>query len=759
MYKIVAGPSRLEASPPYLEPMPLLDGTGPKIRIPNHITSTKAQLLFSMVDAAPLAQVLLDNKGRVVIWNKAAEEMFGYTKEAAIGQRLENLIIPKEYRGQHRKGYKRFARTGLGNVVQKSVQVIACCQKEERIPVELRISAVKIKGKWYSIGILEDVSERNRLDRLEKEILLAREANIAKSEFLAGMSHELRTPLHGIIGLVDLLLGVIVGKPSRKMLEDVLASATNLLSLINDVLDLSKVEANRVELDQVPFRFESLLKETLAILDVQAKEKTLDLRCNCGQDIPDLVGDTRRLRQIITNLVGNAIKYTQLGEVVVDAQLDSENASQAMLHIQIIDTGLGIDEDNLKKIFEPFVRGETHGATGTGLGLSITAGLIKAMGGSIEVESEIGIGTTFHVYLPFSVASADHIEGINQMQMHDTLRTELSVRNNLFNAMRILVAEDVKINQKVIKEILKRQGAKYVIAPNGDDAFKAYQESILRKLFSEHGKAHIIDKIGAEAFNAFEVKILRDYVNANDLDSTDSLSLEAVLNLPQETEPPFDIVLMDMQMPIMDGLTATKAIREFEKLIECKPVIIIAMTANAMKGAQESCLGAGMDGYISKPFRLDDILIELIRLELIAVPIVGAALPVVAPENGKIDIDKLPLIDRNVLGAYGFSKLEENDVFTDFLNSTHDCIKPLQDTIEQKQSSSLRDAAHSLKSSCRSIGAIRMQERLQLIENLGIDFHEKKAPINWDMAASLLKLLLEDWKQTMAEVNHVTVAK
>ena len=718
-------------------------------------------LYTSLVDNLPVYVIRKDLEGRITFVNKPLCQLLRLPLDQVVGK-TDFDLYPEELAQKYREADLEVLESGK---VFKAV--------EENQTAKGTIYAEVIKCPLYGhdgapIGlqvVFWDVTERKEAEvlRAQKQDALkaakeaAEGASRSKSEFLANMSHEIRTPMNGIIGMTEVLLNTSLNSQQREYAMLIHQSADSLLGLLNDILDFSKIEAGKLKLDPHPFHLRDAVGDTLQTLGTRAAEKNLELAYHIPPETPDrLIGDMGRLRQILINLVGNAVKFTDEGEIVVDVALESAEGEELMLRFSVRDTGVGIQEESLGTLFDPFTQADsstTRSYGGTGLGLAICQQLVELMGGRIWVESEKGRGSTFS----FNV----RLQRDHELKRAQPGPAELET----LHAMPVLVVDDNSTNRRILEEILKSWGMEPIVANgagtaleildaaakdgrripiaaidlmmpevDGMELARKIQErpnldrprvlmltssatpprsaerraaGIVRCLTKPVKQSDLFDAI-TEALGVAAADPSRDAVIVSSplapplrklrvlLAEDGRINQEVAINMLRQRghevvlaengriavetfetdEKGFDAVLMDVQMPELNGYEATRAIRD-----RGGDLPIIAMTANAMKGDREKCLEAGMDEYIAKPVRSRELFRVLER----------TTGPAPGQDEGSPDFDAAEFLDQ--LGDSALARRLIGFFFEDSATA----LEEIQLALDGDDSEAAHRAAHGLK--------------------------------------------------------------
>jgi PAS domain S-box-containing protein len=694
-----------------------------------------------------------DILGNFTFTNETAQALAGLSAEELTGRHFTDLIRP-DSRAAALEFYSRQLREG---VRQTYFEFPAAFPDGREVwlgqNVQLITSADGVVGFQ---AVARDITEQHRIDT---ELARARDMALTsarmKSEFLANMSHEIRTPMNGIIGMSGLMLDTSLSAEQREIAETIRGSAESLLAIINDILDFSKIEAGKLTFDEVDFDVRAAIESSLDLVAEQAHAKGIEIVTLIDQGIPTVRGDAGRLRQVLTNLVVNGVKFTERGEVVVRAAVEEESAEHVVLRFEVADTGIGISEHDQERLFEPFTQADMSSSRkygGTGLGLAISRQLVELMGGSIRVESRLGEGSTFRFTAGFARASAP------PARVHE------------LRDARVLVAND----NATVRDSLQRQLSAWKlrcdVAAGVDEALAMMRETpyevVLvdgvegaRRIHDEHETAHkthviALTTLGSRRDAAVARWLTKPVKQAALFDAMSALLAnesaltareEAPRPEPRERTPgrtlrilvaednavnqrvavkqlqklgyaadavadgreavealeriPYDLVLMDCQMPDMDGYAATAEIRRREKRGRRTP--IVAMTANALEGDRESCIAAGMDDYVPKPVR---------EAELAAV--LGRWLG-----DGEEAIDAAVIDGLRELDDGGDGLLHE--VIDLFLEETPPRLDAIAAAVGAGDTESLWRAAHALRSGAANLGAIRVVRLCDMLEKRG----------------------------------------
>ena len=619
--------------------------------------ATARELTEQILDQLPIPVFLKDREGRFVRFNRQFQAFYQRSREQLIGARIEDFT-PPGWATLTRQEDEQAWRTG---VMVSSERRLAQVDP----PIDLVVSRIVITsgGQSYLLGFSIDVSEqRAARDAMQRAVESAQAASRAKSEFLANMSHEIRTPMNGILGMTELVLESQLEPQQRDDIALVKASADSLLTIVNDILDFSKIEAGKLDLEELPFDLRKLVRETIRAMELPAQQKGLALRCEVAPGTPRMVkGDPGRLRQVLVNLLGNAIKFTQRGSVTLALApapapaKGRETEDSCEIAFAVSDTGIGIPPDKQKLIFEAF--SQVDGSTtrqfgGTGLGLTICRRLVILMQGDIALESVPGKGSTFRFSVPLQHTSvqlpadeSDLAQALTAPGLAVAPPTPQPEGSG--SGLRILLAEDNPVNQRLALRLLEKMGHRITLVDNGLDA------------------------------------------------------------LERTMQGGYDLVLMDVQMPELDGLTATRRIRQWE-LVHGAHVPIVAMTARAMQGDRERCLEAGMDDYLSKPIDSEQLRQLVSRFH------VEHAGPVLAWRGALLRLDG----DSSLL-------LELAELF---IVDGPQLMQALYATLDDGDLPAAQRAVHSLQGVLVNFGALRA---ISQAERLTASLHEPAQKAQW----------------------------
>lgn len=729
----------------------------------------------------------LDLGGNFTSLNKAGEQTTGYSRHEALKMNVTRILAPESLEPSRQMLESAFAGQG-----SKTYELEIVTKGGWRVPLEISSRRIEEDGKPVGVqGIARDITEHKRAEEeLRRAKHTAEAASRSKSDFLANMSHEIRTPLNGILGMTDLALGSELTAEQRDYLNMVKSSADGLLTVINDILDFSKIEAGKLEIDRIDFSLRDSLGNTMKALAVRAHQEGLELAFEVMPEVPDeLVGDPTRLRQIVLYLVGNAIKFTEQGEVFFRVDLESKTEDETRLHFAVKDTGIGIFPEKQRVIFEAFAQADgstTRKYGGTGLGLAISLQLVEMMGGRIWLESEPGKGSTFHFTARFA------------LQKGAPKKPRITRDLALLQDLPFLVVDDNATNRRILDELLVRWRMRPALAEGGwtalaameraKDAGKPFPIILIDAQMPDVDGFTLVEKVrenpalaGAtimmmtsagrpgDAARCRELGVaayLVKPVQQSDLLDAILLALEepspevprpslvtrhwlrearpklrvllaednvvnrqfvsrllekqgyevvvasdgiqALALLEKSNNGGFDAVLMDVQMPEMDGFEATAAIRAREKATGTH-LPIIAITAHAMKGDRERCLAAGMDKYVSKPILVQELFEALDGL----IPLRPAA-EFAAPAGRKEVLD-WPRMMARVDGDRGLlAEMAEL-----FLNECPKHLSAVRDATARRDAKALERAAHTLKSSVGNFAAEAALEAALRLEMMG----------------------------------------
>jgi PAS domain S-box-containing protein len=776
----------------------------------------RTSFLNSLIAHSPLAIVALGPDQEVQLCNPAFEVLFGYHLANILGRPLSDLLGAPEIQSEMESSSKRLSEGKTTHLVTRRKRSDGTLVDVDGFSVPI-LAEGKVTG---AVVLYQDITQRKRA---EEALLKAKEeaesASRAKSEFLANMSHEIRTPMNGIIGMTDLALDTELNDEQREYLGMVKISANSLLVVINDILDFSKIEAGKLEIEMIDFPFKQSLGETLKLLGQRAHLKRLELAWRVAPGVPEwLKGDVGRLRQILVNLVGNAMKFTDRGEIVVDVEKKEQDADGVMLHFRVRDTGIGIPQEKLGLIFDAFTQADSSATRkygGTGLGLAITSQLVELIGGKVWVESEVGHGSTFHFTARFGFA-AEHGSA------PQTADPEIA------QGLHVLVVDDNYTNRVILVEMLSAWGMLPEPVEEGGAALisleRAYQQRAPFRLMITDMQMPDMDGCALSEqvrqnlnFGDIPILLLSSSARLGEATRCRQLAIARYLTKPvqpselldvilgtlsnaAETAAPaplklaapgeeknyplrvllaednavnrrlvtailekrghtvvaaengrealdflewksIDVVLMDVQMPVMDGFQAIGIIRRNEQSSGAH-LPIIALTAHAMKGDRERCLAAGADEYVAKPIRPNELLAAIGRAltywtgsSALPPPPSGtggsSALDVAtALERVEGDRDLLEELARLFAAEYQINILEIRQAF------------------DARDFHRLEMVAHTVKGASANLGASGVMEAARALEDLAHGGNLDKAP-------RLIELLDMEFARLLPELGSL----
>jgi len=782
------------------------------VRTYEDLASTQEQLAAVLRSATTVAIIATNPKGMITLFNPGAERLLGWTAEEVIGKKSPlDFILASEIEegaaelgrrlGKKIRGLAYFAELAHQGIHEER-QWTHVRKDGSHVPAKLAVAPLHDADNEIAgfMGVSKDLTEWKRY---EQELIRAREAaeeaSRTKSEFLANISHEIRTPLNAILGMTELTLGTALSPDQREYVTAVQDAGRTLLSLMNDVLDFSRIEARKLELYTINFPLRETLADVLRTFGLRAYQKGLELILQTGPDVPEMVSaDVVRLRQILTNLVGNAIKFTERGEITLRAFVDIYRQDHTLIHFSVADSGIGVLPSKLALLFDPFTQADssTHRKYGgTGLGLAISKELVEVMGGQMWAESAPGRGSTFHFTLPV---------------LGRPKEAPLPAAQKRLAGLSALIADDNRTQRDTLAELLARRGVKTETVPGGRAAVAAIEFAVkagrphdlllldaqmpdldgfsvvervralplptngaLRAIVlmtipgmtdtesrrADLGIAAAVSKPIRESalFDAVEealdspltgtlphrVTSGSTYERAAPARSLHVLLIEdnavnqvvtqrllereghtvvvaenGLRGLEAISREPFDAILMDVQMPGMDGIETTRAIRSRERAGHHRTPII-AFTAHAMKEDRERCLAAGMDAYLSKPVETS-MLIEVLERAAGMQRERGAPAPVAAGEEAAAADSRAPeppqiTALRRIVG--GDEKLLR-EVVRVFLEDSPAKLSALAVAVAAQDANALAIAAHGLKGSAAALGARAATDAAAHLETL-----------------------------------------
>lgn len=730
--------------------------------------SVKDTLLQSNVSAI----IAIDQHDRIVEFNPCAERLFGYSRSQIFGKTMGDLLIPPAYRPHHYAGLKRFINTGKTTIMQKRIEISAVNAQGQEFPIEIEVSPLQRGQEWMFIAVIHDITERKQsVEKMEKALHEAKEANQTKSRFLTSVSHEIRTPLNAILGLLECMQHTALNDQQYKYINLAQSAGTNLLNLVNDVLDLSRVEAGKREVHASEFNPRTLLEQHLEIYRPRISEKGLALYLHESADIPNRIfSDITIINQILSNLLNNAYQYTEQGSITVSSGwIASDNPAGGLWFCKIKDTGIGFSAEQLRYLFNEFTRfSQDNNAQGTGVGLMISLELAKLLGGTLTVQSELGAGAVFTLSIPASSrAPRRRFRQLTELRVYllSTQQTWLScLRQQLF-AVGVTQTADVSLThlahlepgaivivddehhlpgQTMLPELWWQQYPTLCFISAGTDvnpvwlqcprhyaflsqpyrqqdvvrALRAAMRKIQRQWITDRRTQPTVLLTPPTSKQIYHV-LLVDDSEVNRLTVKTFLGLEGIKVSEAENgveavslarQQVFDLILMDMRMPVLDGLAATMQIRE-QHLADQTPVI--ALTAHVQEEERQQCLAIGMQDFLTKPISkaqlLKHVMYWLKKDKPIEAPV---TMTKPAEQHRQDSFAQFPVQDDLLLTQFKAELTEDTfqRLLSIFLQELAKKSQEVHLFIAERNFERVEILVHALKSSALTFGAVQLSE-------------------------------------------------
>jgi two-component system sensor histidine kinase/response regulator len=793
----------------------------------------------SVLERSPDAFLIVAADGVIHLANEQCEKLFGYTRSELIGQSVE-ILVPDEVRPVHAELRASFHREPTTRAMGALRDLFGRRKDGSLVPVDIALSPVPARdGTGIQVAVsVRDVTERKQAEiELKEAKQKAEEATRMKSMFLANMSHEIRTPMNAIIGLSHLALKTSLTAKQRDYISKVHNAGTSLLAIINDILDVSKIEAGKLDIETTSFRLDDVIGSVTTVTGQKATDKGLELLAHVAPEIPQfLLGDPLRLGQVLTNLVNNAVKFTELGDVCVNVNLRERTGEKCQLMFSVRDTGIGMTKEQAAKLFQPFTQADmstTRKHGGTGLGLTVCRRLVELMGGDIWLVSEPGAGTTFTFTVWLGIGQQkssgrvvpDRLTTLRALIVDDNpaareiiddlLKGVVSQRDAVASAPEALAAikqADADAPYDIVfmdwrmpgmdglqaaralkaDELLQHPPAIVMVTAFGRDDVREEAENlhldgflikpvtrsmlvdVLVSAFADDGdQAAAVASATADGVRLAGLRVL--LVEDNDINQQIAVELlEGVgatvdvarngriavdMLLGGPIPPPYDVVLMDLQMPVMDGHQATTKIRSDPRFTSLP---IYAMTAHATLEERDSCLANGMSGHISKPIDpalLFDTLSKVARRAL-DIGILGAG---AAPESTSVAPPEIPPID-GLDTADGLRRVAGNNslyvkLLRQFASQQADVVGDIRAALAANDAETATRKAHTLKGVAGNLGARRLQDAAAVVEKLLRDGPADDAiPAALSQLTSVLDPLLARLRAALATGTAVAAA-